>query len=124
LLALAAIVALLISAVGVYGVTAATTAARKRELAIRAAIGADRRGLMRLVIGQGMVAALAGVILGIAGALAASSLLESVLYEVEARDPLTYGGVGLALLAVCGMATYLPARRALTVSPAIALKEP
>jgi ABC-type antimicrobial peptide transport system permease subunit len=124
LLALAAIVALLISAIGVYGVTAATTAARKRELAIRAAIGADRRGLMRLVIGQGMVAALAGVILGIAGALAASSLLESALYEVEARDPLTYGAVGLALLAVCWMATYLPARRALTVSPAIALKEP
>ncbi len=124
LLALAAIVALLISAIGVYGVTAATTAARKRELAIRAAIGADRRGLMRLVIGQGMVAALAGVILGIAGALAASSLLEAVLYEVEARDPLTYGAVGLALLAVCRMATYLPARQALTVSPAIALKEP
>jgi len=59
-----------------------------------------------------------------AGALAASSLLESVLYEVEARDPLTVGAVGAALLAVCWMATYLPARRALTVSPAIALKEP
>jgi ABC-type lipoprotein release transport system permease subunit len=62
--------------------------------------------------------------LGIAGARAASSLLESVLYEVEARDPITYAGVGLALLAVCAVATYLPARRALTVSPAIALKEP
>jgi len=124
LLALAALVALLISAIGVYGVTAATTTARKRELAIRAAIGADRGGLLRLVIGQGMVAALVGVMLGIAGALAASSLLESVLYEVEARDPLTYGAVALALLAVCGIATYLPARRALTVSPAIALKEP
>ena len=124
LLALAAVVALLISAIGVYGVTAATTAARKRELAIRAAIGADRGGLMRLVVRQGMVAAVAGIVVGMAGALAASSLLESVLYEVEARDPLTFGGVGGALLAVCGMATYLPARRALTVSPAIALKEP
>ena len=124
LLALAAVVALLISAVGVYGVTAATTAARKRELAIRAAIGADRGGLMRLVVRQGMVAALAGIVLGIAGALAASSLLESVLYEVEARDPRTYGVVGLALLAVCWMATYLPARRALTFNPALALKEP
>ena len=79
---------------------------------------------MRLVVRQGMAAALVGVMLGIAGALAASSLLESVLYEVEARDPITYGGVGLALLAVCAMATYLPARRALTVNPAIALKEP
>ena len=74
LLALAAVVALLISAIGVYGVTAATTAARKRELAIRAAIGADRGGLMRLVVRQGMVAALVGIVLGIAGALAASSL--------------------------------------------------
>jgi putative ABC transport system permease protein len=124
LLALAAVVALLISAIGVYGVTAATTAARKRELAIRAAIGADRGGLMRLVVRQGMVAAVAGIVVGMAGALAASSLLESVLYEVEARDPLTFGAVGVALLAVCVMATYLPARRALTISPAIALKEP
>ena len=124
LLALAAVVALLISAIGVYGVTAATTAARKRELAIRAAIGADRGSLMRLVVRQGLAAALVGVIFGIAGALAASSLLESVLYEVEARDPITYGAVGLALLMVCSMATYLPARRALTISPAIALKEP
>ncbi len=124
LLALAAVVALLISAIGVYGVTAATTAARKRELAIRAAIGADRGGLMRLVVRQGMVAAVVGIGLGMAGALAASRLLESVLYEVEARDPLTFGAVGVALMAVCWMATYLPARRALTISLAIALKEP
>ena len=124
LLALAAVVALLISAIGVYGVTAATTASRKRELAIRAAIGANHGGLMRLVIRQGMVAAVAGIVVGMAGALAASSLLESVLYEVEARDPLTFGVVGVALLAVCWMATYLPARRALTINPALALKEP
>jgi putative ABC transport system permease protein len=124
LLGLAAVVALLISAVGVYGVTAATTAARKRELAIRAAIGADRGGLLRLVVRQGMTAALAGIVLGIAGALAASSVLESVLYEVEARDPLTYGTVGAALIAVCSIATYLPARRALTINPALALKDP
>ena len=124
LLALAAMIALLISAIGVYGVTAATTAARKRELAIRAAIGADRRGLTRLVVGQAMLAALVGIVIGIAGALAASGLLESALYEVEARDPITYGAVGLALSIVCCIATYLPARRALTANPAIALKEP
>jgi predicted permease len=124
LLALAAVVALLISAVGVYGVTAAITAARRRELAIRAAIGANQSGLLRLVVGQSMTAAVVGVLAGIGGALAASGLLESVLFDVRARDPLTYGCVGASLLAVCWVATYLPARRALTISPAIALKEP
>jgi putative ABC transport system permease protein len=124
LLALAALVALLISAIGVYGVTAAATAARKRELAIRAAVGADQRTLMRLVVAQGMTAAVIGIAAGIAGGAAASSVLEAVLFEIEARDPLTYAAVGAALLTVCWLATYLPARRALTISPAIALKEP
>ena len=124
LLALAAVVALLMSAVGVYGVTAAITAARRRELAIRAAIGATQTGLLRLVVAQSMTAAVAGVIAGIAGAAAASGVLESVLFDVRARDPITYGGVGAGLLAVCWLATYLPARRALTISPAIALNEP
>ena len=124
LIALAAAIALLISAIGVYGVTAATTAARRRELAIRAAIGANRHRLMRLVVRQAMTAALVGVGVGIAGGVAASSLLESVLFEIQPRDPLTYAAVGAGLLAVCWVATYLPARRALTVNPAIALKEP
>ena len=120
LLALAAVVALLISAIGVYGVTAATTAARKRELAIRAAIGADRGGLIaaggpaRHGRGGGRHRA------GIAGAVAASSLLESVLYEVEARDPLTFGAVGAGPargvrdrhLSACKTGTYgQPSRR-------------
>jgi putative ABC transport system permease protein len=124
LLALAALIALLISAIGVYGVTAATTASRRRELAIRAAVGADRRKLMHLVIRQAMTAAVVGIAVGIAGGIAASSVLEAVLFEVRARDPLTYATVGAALLAVCWLATYLPARRALTISPAAALKEP
>jgi predicted permease len=124
LLALAAVVALVMSAVGVYGVTAAITAARRRELAIRAAIGATQTGLLRLVVAHSMTAAVVGVIAGIAGAVAASGVLESVLFEVQARDPITYGGVGAGLLAVCWLATYLPARRALTMSPAVALNEP
>jgi putative ABC transport system permease protein len=124
LIALAAIIALLISAIGVYGVTAATTAARRRELAIRAAVGADHGKLMQLVIRQAMTAAVVGIAAGLGGGLAASSVLDAVLFEVRARDPLTYAGVGAALLAVCWVATYLPARRALTISPAIALKEP
>ena len=124
LIALAAAVALLISAIGVYGVTAATTAARRRELAIRAAIGANQHRLMGLVVRQAMAAAAVGISVGIAGGLAASNLLESVLFEVPPRDPFTYGAVGAGLLIVCWVATYVPARRALTISPAIALKEP
>jgi putative ABC transport system permease protein len=124
LLALAAIVALLISTIGVYGVTAATTAARRRELAIRAAIGADRASLITLVVRQCLIAAMIGVIAGLIAASAASSVLEAVLFEVKPRDPWTFGSVGLGLLAVCAIATYLPARRAVSANPAVTLNEP
>ena len=70
------------------------------------------------------MAAVVGVIAGTAGAVAGSRLLEAVLFEVTARDPLTYAAVGISLLGVCTMATYLPARRALRINPATALKEP
>lgn len=122
LLLLAALVALLISTVGVYGVTAATTAARRRELAIRAAIGADRRGLMNLVLRQGLIAAAIGIALGVAGGVAASTVLESVLFEVQPRDPITFAAVSALLLTVCWVASYLPARRAVGASPADALR--
>ncbi|HEX6165007.1 MAG TPA: ADOP family duplicated permease [Vicinamibacterales bacterium] len=124
LLLIAAVVALLISTLGVYGVTAATTAARRRELAIRAAIGANRAGLITLVVRQGLTAAIIGVAIGIAGAFAASSVLESVLFEVKSRDPWTFATVGLGLLAVCAIATYLPARQAVSDSPAVTLNDP
>jgi ABC-type antimicrobial peptide transport system permease subunit len=122
LLIVAATVALLISTIGVYGVTAATTNARRRELAIRAAIGADQAGLVSLVVRQGMIAAAIGVLGGIGGSLAASSILESVLYEVQPRDPLTFATVGMGLLVICGIATYLPARRAMVENPAELLR--
>jgi putative ABC transport system permease protein len=124
LLVLAAIVAVLIATVGVYGVTAATTNARRRELAIRAAIGASRAGLLGLVIRQGLVAATIGIAAGLASGIAAASVLESVLYEVPARDPWTIATAGLSILALCALATYLPARRAVSASPAIALNQP
>ena len=119
LLLMAAVVALLISTIGVYGVTAATTAARRRELAIRAAIGADRAGLVALVVRQGLIAAAIGVIAGSSARVAASSVLESVLFEVKARDPWTFAdGRAWPAPAVCAIATYLPARRAVSGSPA------
>ncbi|HWI20174.1 MAG TPA: FtsX-like permease family protein, partial [Vicinamibacterales bacterium] len=124
LLMIAAVVAVLISAIGVYGVTAATTNARRRELAIRAAIGADSRRLVRLVVQQGLEAAAVGVVIGLAAGLTASSVLEAVLYEVAPRNPVTAGAVALALLGISAVACYLPARRAITVNPATALNEP
>ena len=102
LLALAAAIALLISTIGVYGVTAATTAARRRELAIRAAIGADRGALMRLVVRQAMAAAAIGIAVGIAGGVAASSVLE--VGALRGRRPAILSPLprsALALLAVC-----------------------
>jgi len=109
---------------GLYGVTAATTAARRRELAIRAAIGADRATLVALVVRHSLVAAAIGVVAGLIAATAASSVLESVLFEVKPRDPWTFGAVGFGLLAVCAIATYVPARRAVSGSPAVTLNEP
>jgi putative ABC transport system permease protein len=122
LLVVAAAIALLIAGIGVYGVTAATVAARRRELAIRTAIGADRSALLWLVVRQGFVAAVVGVAIGLAGGVAATNVLTSVLYEVKARDPLTFTAVGVTLLFVCAAATYLPARQALTANTAEALR--
>jgi predicted permease len=122
LLAAAALVALLISTIGVYGVAAATTAARRRELAIRAAIGADRARLLALVLRQGLVAATIGVGAGILTAVGASSVLAATLYEVQPRDPITFISVAVALLVTCWIASYIPARRAVTASPSEALR--
>lgn len=124
LIALAAIVAILIATLGVYGVTASSTLARRRELAIRAAVGADRPSLVRLVVRQGAGSALVGVTGGLAAGLVLSSVLESVLYEVRAHDPWTFAVAGVGVMCVCGLASYLPARRAVAASVAITLNEP
>lgn len=124
LLGLAAVVALLIAAIGVYGVTAAATEARRRELAIRAAMGANRPALLRMAIGPPVVAAAVGVCAGLAAAAGLADVLTSVLYEVPPRDPLTFGVAGTVLLAVAGMAAFVPARRAVTANPVAALREP
>ena len=109
LLLMAAVVALLISTVGVYGVTAATTAARRRELAIRAAIGADRAALIALVVRQGLIAAAIGVIVGIAGgARRIERARVGALRGEGARSAGPSSRVGLGLLAVCGAGDVSP----------------
>jgi predicted permease len=122
LLGLFAGLALLLSGIGIYGVTAYSVSARTREIGIRLALGAQRRDVLRLVLHDGLKLIAAGLALGGFIALAALRILQSQLYEVRATDPLTFVGVGLLLLAVSLLACWLPARRAAKVDPQIALR--
>ena len=122
LLGLFAGLAAVLAAVGIAGVVSWSVAGRTREIGIRVALGARPRDVMRLVVGQGMAAVAVGLVLGVAGALALTRVLEGLLYEVSATDPLTFaGGVAVLTLTALG-ACYLPTRRALRVDPAEALR--
>jgi putative ABC transport system permease protein len=122
LLALFAGLALLLAAIGIYGVISYSVSRRTHEIGIRMALGAARTDVVRLVIAHGMGLALGGIAIGIAGALALSRVLATMLYGVSATDPLTYAGVSLLLALVALGAIYLPARRATAVDPTIALR--
>ncbi|HSK78701.1 MAG TPA: ABC transporter permease [Thermoanaerobaculia bacterium] len=122
LLALFAGLALVLAAVGVYGVVSYTVAQRTHEIGIRMALGAQRQSVLRLVVGQGMVLVLAGVAAGLLGAWFASRYLEDQVYGVSAKDPATFLAVPLVLAAVAFVANYLPARRATQVDPLVALR--
>ena len=115
-------VALLLAAVGIYGVMAYTVAQRTREIGVRMALGADPSNVQRLVVRQGMQPALIGIGVGVIAALAASRLIASLLYGVSALDPVTFVLVPLFLAAIALLATYLPARRATHVAPTVALQ--
>lgn len=118
-----AVVGLLLSAVGIYGVVAYGFAQRRHEMAIRAALGARSSALVGLVVGAAVKLAAWGVALGWLGAFASSRWLGSVLYGVDARDPLTFALVPLLLLAVAALAALPPARRALRIDPSRALRQ-
>ena len=122
LLGLFALLALLLSTIGIYGVMSYSVTQRVHEIGIRIALGAQPAQVFRLVTGEGLRLALMGVGIGLAASLALTRVLRSFLYEVSPLDPITYGTVAVILIAVGLFASYLPARRATRVDPLIALR--
>jgi putative ABC transport system permease protein len=115
-------VATVLAAVGIYGVMAYAVEQRTREIGIRMALGAGGWQVLRLVIHQAIWMIAAGLVLGVAGALALTRFISSELWEVQATDPATFAGVSLLLIAVALLACLVPTRRAARVDPTIALR--
>jgi len=114
--------AVALAALGIYGVTSFMVTRRRHEIGVRLALGALRRDVLRLILGQGMSLALIGLGIGLAAALALSRVLRSLLFGITATDPLVFLAVPLLLAAVAALASYLPARRATRVEPVLALR--
>jgi putative ABC transport system permease protein len=122
LLGIFSALALVLAAIGIYGVISYSVAQRTHEIGIRMALGADGGGVLRMIFAQGVKIAGAGVIIGLAASLGLTRLMAKLLFSVSAADPLTFAAVAIVLVAVAMLACYIPARRALRVDPIIALR--
>lgn len=114
--------ALVLAVVGIYGVVSYAVAQRTHEIGVRMALGAQRTDVLKMVIRQGMVMTVGGVIVGVLGAVAATRLLSSWLYEIEPTDPATFATVAVVLVGIALLATYVPARGAARVDPVNAMR--
>ena len=117
-----AIVAVLVAAVGLYGVVAHTVTERTREIGVRMALGAEGRQILGLFVRQGLITATVGTVIGLGGAAVLTRALEKLLFGVKPSDPATLGAMALLLLGIAGVACYIPARRAASVDPLAALR--
>ena len=122
LLSIFAAVAMLLAAIGLYGVMSYSVAQRTQEIGIRMALGARPPDVLALVVKHGMALALLGIAAGVVGALAMTRLMSGMLFGIRPTDPLTFAGVAALLGTVAFLANYLPARRASKVDPMVALR--
>jgi putative ABC transport system permease protein len=122
LLALFAGIALLLAAVGIYGLIAYSVAQRTHEIGVRIALGAARADVVRMVVRQGASLAVIGIVIGLAGAFALTRLLRTMLFGIGVTDALTFAAAPFALMLVVLLATFIPALRAARISPVVALR--
>ena len=122
LVAIFATTALLLAAVGLYGVMSFLVEQQTREIGIRSALGAKRSHILKLVIGRGVAMAFIGIVLGVVASVGLTRFLVGLLYGVNTVDPLTFIGISVLLLIVSALACYIPARRATKLDPLVALR--
>jgi putative ABC transport system permease protein len=122
LIAVFAGLALVLTAIGIYGVLSFSVAQRTHEIGVRMALGAQPGAVLRMVVGRATLMALSGILIGLAGAFALTRVMRSLLFGVSATDPVVFAGVSAVLLAVAMLAAYLPARRAARIDPIEAIR--
>jgi putative ABC transport system permease protein len=122
LLASFAAIALILATAGIYGVMSYTVTQQTHEIGVRVALGASTSDVLRLVVGKGVILAVVGIVIGLAGSFAITRLMSGLLFGVTATDPLTFGFIASLFLVVAGTASFLPARRAIRVNPSVALR--